>query len=83
LSKSLAKELGSRGVRVNVVEPGFVDTEMTRGIPQAKRDAILSSTALRRFGSPKEIAKLCAFLYSEESTFITGQVIRACGGLEI
>ena len=57
LTKSLAKELGPRGVRVNLVEPGFIDTDMTRKLPEERRDAVVRSTALRRVGSASEVAQ--------------------------
>jgi 3-oxoacyl-[acyl-carrier protein] reductase len=80
-SKSVALELGSRGIRCNVVAPGFIETEMTAGLDekvvQTWRDAI----PLKRGGSPEDIANACVFLASDSSTYITGQVLQVNGGL--
>lgn len=80
-SKSVALELGSRGIRCNVVAPGFIETEMTAGLDekvvQTWRDAI----PLKRGGSPKDVANACVFLASDSSTYITGQVLQVNGGL--
>eukprot|EP00949_MAST-11_sp_MAST-11-sp1_P002688 g2688.t1 len=83
LTKSLAKELGSRGVRVNLVEPGYIDTSMTEGLATERKSAIAEATPLQRLGNPEEVAHLAAFLCGPESGFITGQVIRVDGGLNI
>ena len=79
LARSLAKELADDGVRVNVLAPGFVDTDMTAAIPPSSRDRILGRTVLGRFGTGAEIAKAAAFL-SEDATFTTGAVLTADGG---
>ena len=80
-SKSVALELGSRGIRCNVVAPGFIETEMTSGLDekvvQTWRDAI----PLKRGGSPEDVANACVFLASDSSTYITGQVLQVNGGL--
>ena len=80
-SKSVALELGSRGIRCNVVAPGFIETEMTAGLDekvvQTWRDAI----PLKRGGSPEDVANACVFLASDYSTYITGQVLQVNGGL--
>ena len=80
-SKSVALELGSRGIRCNVVAPGFIETEMTAGLDekvvQTWRDAI----PLKRGGSPEDVANACVFLASNSSTYITGQVLQVNGGL--
>ena len=80
-SKSVALELGSRGIRCNVVAPGFIETEMTAGLDekvvQTWRDAI----PLKRGGSPEDVANACVFLASDSSTYITGQVLQVNGGL--
>jgi 3-oxoacyl-[acyl-carrier protein] reductase len=77
--RSLAKELGSAGVRVNVLAPGFVETDMTAAIPPGSRDRILARTVLGRFGTSAEVAKAAVFL-SEDATFTTGAVLTADGG---
>ena len=81
LTKSLAKELGSRSVRVNVVAPGFIDTPMTANLsPQARQD-LLAQIPMGRFATAAEVASVCSFLASERSRYITGQVIRVDGGM--
>jgi 3-oxoacyl-[acyl-carrier protein] reductase len=80
-SKSVAKELGSRGVRVNVITPGFIETEMTAALTEAQKEAILRSVPLGFLGSPEDVASLAAYLASPASRYITGQVIGINGGL--
>lgn len=80
-SKSIAKEMGSRNVRCNVIAPGFIATEMTGELDEKTRDAYLANIPLKRFGAGKEIADACAYLGSDMSTYVTGQVISVCGGL--
>ncbi len=80
-TKSLAKELGSRGIRVNAVAPGFIETGMTQGFPQEYREKILKQIPLGRFGLPKDVASLVAFLASDEASYITGEVISVNGGI--
>jgi 3-oxoacyl-[acyl-carrier protein] reductase len=80
-SKSLAKELGSRNVNVNVVAPGYVETEMTAALPDAARDAMLNSVVLGRAASPRDIADAVLFLSSPASDYITGHVLHVDGGL--
>ncbi|HZJ57027.1 MAG TPA: 3-oxoacyl-[acyl-carrier-protein] reductase [Clostridia bacterium] len=80
-SKSVAKELASRNVQVNVVAPGFIDTDMTRVLSGEIRDGILSNIPLGRLGSPMDVADLVAFLASDCSSYITGQVINVDGGM--
>lgn len=80
-SKSLAKEMGSRNIRCNVVAPGFIVTDMTDELPEALRESYLSNIPLKRLGNPEEIAKVCAFLGSDLSSYVNGQVIGVDGGL--
>jgi 3-oxoacyl-[acyl-carrier protein] reductase len=81
LTKALARELGSRGVRVNAVAPGYIDTELTRVLPEAARQAILVNTPLGRLGEPGDVAGAVRFLLSEEAAFVTGEVLLVDGGL--
>ncbi len=81
LSKSVAKELGSRGIRCNAIAPGFIETDMTDELDEKVKEAYLQNIPLRRLGHPEEVADLCVFLGSDRSTYITGQVISVCGGL--
>ena len=80
-ARSLAREVGSRGVTVNVVAPGYVDTDMTNDLDEARKDMIASSTPLARTASASEIAGVVRFLASEDASFITGAVIPVDGGL--
>jgi len=82
-SKSLARELASRGITVNVIAPGFVETEMTAALPEATRKDLESSIPLRRIGSVQEIAAACAYLASEEAGYVTGHTLNVSGGLYI
>ncbi|WP_129722041.1 3-oxoacyl-[acyl-carrier-protein] reductase [Xylanivirga thermophila] len=82
-SKSIAKELASRGIRVNVVAPGFIQTDMTGMLPQNIKEELLSKIPLGRYGDPMDIAHLVGFLASDESSYITGQVINVDGGILI
>jgi len=81
LTKTAARELGSRGITVNAIAPGFFETEMTRNLPKAVQDSFLNSTPMKRFGKLEDIAAAVAFLASEEGSYITGQVIGVDGGL--
>jgi 3-oxoacyl-[acyl-carrier protein] reductase len=81
LTKSVARELASRSVRVNAVAPGFIETDMTASLPDAARDAASSSIAMKRFGSPRDVAAAVAFLASDDADYITGQVIAVDGGM--
>ena len=80
-SKSLAREVGPRGITVNVVAPGFIDTDMTRALPEAQRDALTSQIPLQRLGEPEDIAKAVAFLASDDAGYITGQTLSVNGGM--
>jgi 3-oxoacyl-[acyl-carrier protein] reductase len=81
LSKSLARELGSRGVTVNAVAPGFIMTDMTSGLPAGVKEESLKSIPLQRFGLPEDIAKAVLFLASDDASYITGQVLVVDGGM--
>lgn len=81
LGKSLAREVGSRGITVNTVAPGFIDTDMTRGLPEAQRDALLGQIPLGRLGRPEEIASVVAFLASPAAAYITGETLHVNGGM--
>jgi 3-oxoacyl-[acyl-carrier protein] reductase len=80
-TKSVAKELGSRQVRANVVTPGFITTDMTGALTDAQKEAILRGVPLGYFGAPEDVASLVAFLASPQSRYITGQVIGVNGGM--
>ncbi len=80
-SKSLAREVGSRGITVNVVAPGFIETDMTRDLPEATRAGMLADTALGRFGTPADVANAVAFLASPAAAYITGETLHVNGGL--
>ena len=81
LTKATARELASRGITANAVAPGFVDTELTRDLPDALKEQLRAATPLGRFGDTTEIAAAVAFLASDEAAFITGQVLAVDGGL--
>jgi 3-oxoacyl-[acyl-carrier protein] reductase len=80
-SKSLAREIGSRGVTVNVVAPGFIDTDMTKSLPEEARNAMLGQIALGRFGEPTDIAHAVAFLAGPAAAYITGETLHVNGGM--
>ncbi len=81
LTKSVAKEFAAKGIRCNVVAPGYIETEMTTNLPQKAIDQFLLSTPLGYSGKPKDVAAVVAFLCSSESDYITGEVIRVDGGM--
>jgi 3-oxoacyl-[acyl-carrier protein] reductase len=81
LTKSLAKEIGSRGVRVNCIAPGYIATELTDVLPESAREALLASTPLGRLGQPEDIARCVRFLVSDAAGFVTGAVLSVDGGL--
>ncbi len=80
-TKSIAKELGSRNIRCNVVAPGFIETEMTAALDQAVVDGWKATIPLKRAGTPEDVANTVLFLASDLSTYVTGQVIPVCGGM--
>jgi 3-oxoacyl-[acyl-carrier protein] reductase len=80
-TKSLAQEIGSRGITVNAVAPGFIDTDMTRELPEAQREALLSAIPMGRLGQPEEIAAAVAFLASDEAGYVTGTTLHVNGGM--
>jgi 3-oxoacyl-[acyl-carrier protein] reductase len=80
-SRSLARELGSRGITVNCVAPGFIDTDMTRELPEEQRQLLQQRIPLGRLGQPEEIADVVAFLASERGAYITGETIHVNGGM--
>jgi 3-oxoacyl-[acyl-carrier protein] reductase len=83
LTKSLAKELGARGVRVNAIAPGYIDTPMTQALGDDVRKAIVDATPMRRIGAPADVANAVVFLASERAGFLTGVVLPVDGGLGI
>ncbi|MGQ0800003.1 MAG: 3-oxoacyl-ACP reductase FabG [Pseudomarimonas sp.] len=80
-SKSLAQEIGARGITVNVVAPGFIDTDMTKAMPDAARAALLGRIALGRLGEPADIARAVAFLAGPAAAYITGETLHVNGGM--
>lgn len=83
LAKSIAQELGSRGIRANAVAPGFIITEMTNKLPDEVKQEWSRKIPLRRGGTPEDIANVCTFLASDMSSYVTGQVISVCGGMKM
>ena len=80
-TKSIDKELGSRGIRSNAIAPGFIITEMTANIPEDARKALEANIPMKRGGEPDEVAKVCVFLGSDLSSYVSGQVINVCGAM--
>ncbi len=81
LTKSSARELASRGITVNAIAPGFIESEMTEKLPEEVRNEFMKATALKRFGKPEDIAAAVAFLVSDDASYITGQILAVNGGL--
>jgi 3-oxoacyl-[acyl-carrier protein] reductase len=80
-TKSLARELGPRNITVNCISPGFIDTDMTKKLPDASREALLTAVPLGRFGSPEEVAEVVNFLVGDTGAYITGENIHVNGGM--
>jgi 3-oxoacyl-[acyl-carrier protein] reductase len=83
LSKSIAREYGSRNITANVVTPGFIETDMTAGLPDEVKKKFIEATPIARLGKPEEVAAAVAYLASEEAAFVTGTVLRVNGGLYV
>ena len=81
LAKSIAKEMGPRGIRANCIAPGFIVTDMTNKLPEALREEVCAAIPLKRGGLPEDVAKVALFLASDLSSYVTGQVINCCGGM--
>lgn len=80
-TKSMAKEMGSRNIRCNAIAPGFIETEMTAKIPEEARKAWMENIPLKRGGKPEDVADVALFLASDLSSYVSGQVINVCGGM--
>lgn len=80
-TKSIAQELGSRGIRCNAIAPGFIETEMTHKLPDDVREAWIKTIPLKRSGKPEDVADVATFLASDLSSYVSGQVINVCGGM--
>jgi 3-oxoacyl-[acyl-carrier protein] reductase len=81
MTKALAQEIGSRGITVNAVAPGYIETDMTRVLPEEVKAKILAGVPLGRIGQPEDIANAVKFLVSEESSYITGHILAVNGGM--
>lgn len=82
-SKSLAKEIGSRGIRSNVIAPGFIETDMTHVLDEATKETFLANIPLKKLGSGQDVSNAAIYLGSDMSTYVTGQVLSICGGLNM
>ncbi len=83
MTKALARELGSRGITVNAVAPGFIKTEMTEVLPEQVKEGMLAQIPLKRAGETKDIAEAVAFLASDRASYITGQTLQVNGGMDM
>jgi 3-oxoacyl-[acyl-carrier protein] reductase len=81
LARSIARELGSRSITANVIAPGFIETDMTAGLADARKSEILAGVPLKRYGQPGEVAATAVFLASDAAAYITGAVLPVDGGL--
>jgi len=81
MARSLAREIGSRNITVNCVAPGFIDTDMTRALPEAQRDALLAQIPLGRLGKPEDVAAAVLFLASPKASYVTGATVHVNGGM--
>ena len=81
LTKSIAKEMGPRGIRANCIAPGFIATDMTSALPENVREEWVKQIPLRRSGNPEDVANVAVFLASELSSYVSGQVINCCGAM--
>lgn len=81
LAKSIAKEMGPRGIRANAIAPGFIISDMTNAMPEDVREAWVKTIPMRRGGTPEEVAKVALFLASDLSSYVSGQVIHCCGAM--
>lgn len=81
LTKSIAKEMGARGIRANCIAPGFIETDMTAALPQELRDQYAKTIPMRRAGTSEDVAKVALFLASDLSSYVSGQVINVCGAM--
>ena len=81
MTRALAREVGSRGITVNVVAPGFIQTDMTKDLPEASREALVGQIALGRLGEPEDIARAVAFLAGPSAAYITGETLHVNGGM--